>query len=99
MVEPAELRCPECGHRERCGGGAMIEWLRRARMVRPGAGPEPELVGELFRAAGPKLACPSCGRQGLIVEPLAAEDDEGWGMARACEECGKPIPRERLEAL
>ncbi len=77
----------------------MIDWLRRVRMVRRDAQPEPELIGELFRSAASKFACPQCGAMGLVVRPASAEDDEAWGMARRCDDCGQPIARERLEAL
>ena len=61
------------------------------------AGISVELIEELFRAAARKFTCPECGTTGLIVRAAAREDDEDWGMARACDECGRPIARERLE--
>jgi DNA-directed RNA polymerase subunit M/transcription elongation factor TFIIS len=75
----------------------MLDWLRQIKMVRHGAEPELDLLVELFRAALPKFTCPRCGATGLVVRPVAEENDEDWGMARACEECGRPIANERLE--
>lgn len=76
----------------------MVEWLKRARMVRSDVVPELELLPELFRSAAGRLACPSCKAIGLTVSDSAEEfDDEAWGMARKCESCQRPIPRERLE--
>jgi hypothetical protein len=77
----------------------MLDWLRKARMVRRDAQPEADLLGELFRAAAPKLICPKCGLTGLVVRPIPEEDDEAWGLGRACQQCGRPIARERLEAV
>lgn len=77
----------------------MIEWLREAQMTRRGTAPEAELLGELFRAGAGRFACPQCGAVGLAVEDAAVEDDEAWGMARKCDDCGKPIARERLEVF
>lgn len=77
----------------------MIDWLRRARLVRRGVEPDPELLGELFRSAAGKFVCPACGAQGLQVRKADDGDDEAWGMARRCEQCQQPIDRERLEAL
>lgn len=99
MIEPAELLCPACHYTSVCGPAAMIDWLRRVRMVRHGMAPEPELLGELFRAAAAKFVCPNCGTTGLAVRPAHQENDEAWGMARRCEVCRQPIARERLQAL
>lgn len=77
----------------------MLQWLREARQLRRGAEPEPELLSELFRAAADKFACPNCSTIGLVVGDMPAEDDEEWGMGRACEACRKPISSERLELI
>jgi len=92
-----ELACPGCRYTNVCSPLAMLEWLRRAKMVRRDVQPDVELIEELFRAAARKFTCPECGTTGLIVRAAAREDDEDWGMARACDECGRPIARERLE--
>ena len=75
----------------------MLDRLRSVKMARRGAEPDPELIGELFRAAASKFTCPDCGAGGLVTRPVDEESDEAWGMARACESCGRPIARERLE--
>lgn len=78
----------------------MIEHLRAAGMLRRCGGPDADLLPELFRTAATRLACPGCGVRGLAVrEPVDDADDEAWGMARRCDGCSSPIPRERLEAL
>jgi predicted RNA-binding Zn-ribbon protein involved in translation (DUF1610 family) len=77
----------------------MLDWLRSAKMARRGVEPEPDLIGELFRAASPKFKCPGCGAVGLAIRAIEEENDEAWQMARACQACGRPIARERLEAV
>ncbi len=68
-------------------------------MVRRDTAPELELLGELFRTAAARFTCPKCQTVGLAAKAAEAEDDEAWGMARKCAECGQPIPRERLEVF
>ncbi len=99
MRETVELACTHCSYTVLCGPGAMIDWLRRARMTRKGIEPEAELLGELFRSAAVKFACPECGKIGMTVRASDEGDDEAWGMARRCESCQQPIDRERLDAL
>ena len=77
----------------------MLGWLRQVKMVRRDTEPEPELIGELFRAAAGKFVCPECGTLGLAVTSVPEESDEDWGMPRTCETCGKPIARERLDVF
>jgi predicted RNA-binding Zn-ribbon protein involved in translation (DUF1610 family) len=93
------LACPKCDWRSECSPAAALDWLRQAKMVRRDTAPEADLLGELLRAAGPKLNCPRCGGAGLDARPAADENDEDWGMARPCQTCGKPIARERLEVF
>ena len=93
-----DLRCPECGWCEVCGPESVIRWLRKAGKVRPGREPEPEILGELFRALAGQLQCPRCGRTGLSAT-LAPDDDVDWPGDVPCAVCGKPIAPERLEAL
>ena len=68
-------------------------------MVRRGTAPEPDLLGELFRTAAPRFACPECGTVGLTAGDAEDDDEEDWGMARKCEDCGRPIASERLEVF
>ena len=79
----------------------MLTWLKQVRMVRRDAAPEPDLLPELFRSAAGKFTCPTCQVVGLRVADVddQEDDNEAWGMARACDVCGKPIASERLEAL
>jgi DNA-directed RNA polymerase subunit M/transcription elongation factor TFIIS len=102
MPDIADLSCSDCPYTTVCGPVAMLDWLRRVRMVRNDVAPEPELLGELFRSAADKFHCPRCGTHGMIVGSVHQEDeenDEAWGMARRCDDCGEAISSERLQAL
>lgn len=99
MSELAELVCSHCKYKSVCGPPSMLDWLKRAKMVRRDVAPEPDLLAELFRSAAARFTCPECGTQGLLVRPVAEENDEDWGMARTCEVCGQPVARERLEVF
>jgi DNA-directed RNA polymerase subunit M/transcription elongation factor TFIIS len=99
MSDLAELACPRCAFASVCGPSSMLDWLRQVKMVRRDVQPEPELLGELFRSAAAKFTCPECGMLGLVVRPAPEENDEEWGMARACEDCGRPVARQRLEVF
>ena len=68
-------------------------------MVRRDAAPELDVLGELFRTTAVRFTCPKCQTVGLSATDAEADDDEAWGMARKCTECGQPIPRERLEVF
>jgi len=92
-----QLACPKCGWRSLCGPPQMTQWLRAIGMVRRDTAPELDVLPELFRSAAVRLTCPKCETVGLVASETEPEDDEEWGMARACAECGQPIPRERLE--
>ncbi|MHB1038452.1 MAG: TraR/DksA family transcriptional regulator [Pirellulales bacterium] len=93
-----ELRCRACSWSEACGPDAMIRWLVKAKKVRPGRAPEPEILVEVFRATAGQLACPQCGEMGLEVGQ-AVEDEVDWPSARSCAACAKPIPPERLAVV
>jgi predicted RNA-binding Zn-ribbon protein involved in translation (DUF1610 family) len=95
----AELSCPQCRWSNPCGPAAMLGWLRDVKMVRRDTAPDEDLLGELFRSSAPKYTCPQCGRVGLVARDVPAENDEDWGMARACQACRRPIPSGRLEAF
>lgn len=99
MQPSAQLVCPQCQWQSMCGPVQMLEWLREVKMARRDAAPETDLLGELFRAACARFACPGCGAVGLSVCDPSDEDDEAWGMARKCESCGRPIARERLDVF
>ncbi len=57
------------------------------------------LLCELFRVSAKKFTCPQCGREGLTAKPSEPLNEEEWGMARNCSECGIVIPAERLEVF
>ena len=84
MAQRVELACPACSWMTTCGPSESLTWLARAKMARRDAAPEPELVGELFRAAAPRLICPECSHAGLLWREAEDDeaDDEAWGMAR-----------------
>lgn len=98
MNDPArylELRCPACTWRETCGPQGITAWLRRMRKIRPTGEPEPEILYEVFRANVPQMACPDCGKKGLLWTP--AEDD--WNDPPRCDGCSQPISPQRLAAV
>ncbi len=97
-VRHLELRCRSCDWCERCGPHRVAAWLRKAGKLRPDRQPEPDILYEVFYATVGQLTCPQCGKMGLVVGP-AAEDLAHWPGPRLCECCGKPIPKERVEAI
>ncbi len=76
----------------------MAEWLREVGRIRPGREMEPEILYEVFRAAAAGLRCRQCGETGMAVTTAADERVE-WPGAGTCAKCGRPIGRERLEAV
>lgn len=88
------LSCPSCGWRLICGPGEMTTRLRRVGMLKRATEPDMPLLLELFRTAADRSTCDACQHTGLTVSPAPADE---WGDERACESCGKAIPRERLE--
>lgn len=109
--EYLQVRCPVCSWSALCDLRDMMQRLRQARMLRREGQPDAELVLELFRAAGEKLACDGCSATGLFVELPDQEaldwsdadwNDADWndadgGPTRRCEVCGQTIPAERIE--
>jgi hypothetical protein len=53
---------------------------------------------EVLRAAAGRLACPACGKVGLVAEP-APDDQPDWPGPRPCAACGKPISQKRQRAV
>lgn len=101
-----DLSCRKCSWRNLCGASAIVDWLLRARLIRPTAERDKEVTQELFLHSGDKFRCPECGASGLVVSVSEGEggsqsweDGELWGEGRRCEECGRTIDAERLEAF
>jgi predicted RNA-binding Zn-ribbon protein involved in translation (DUF1610 family) len=94
-----ELRCPDCSWQSICGLPQMVEQLQTHRLLRPQADRDTAIIVELFRVSAVKLICPQCGRTGLLTRRREPLDEEEWGMARRCAECGTAIPVERLEVF
>jgi hypothetical protein len=93
-----ELRCPDCLWREVCGPAEVAAWLGKAGKLRANGHPELAVLYEVFRATVAQLTCPQCGRMGLgVATPV--EDRTAWPGEALCICCGKPIPKERLEAI
>jgi hypothetical protein len=90
-----QVRCPQCAWSAMCDHRDRVERLQRIGMLRRQADPDRDLVGELFRAAGEKLACDRCSAQGLVIRPVASEEAD-WPEARLCASCGQPIGAARL---
>ncbi len=81
-----------------CGPGQIAVWLAKARKVRRGREPEPEIMVEVLMATAAELTCPQCGNPGLTATP-ADENADDWPEAKVCESCSKPIPPDRLAAV
>ncbi len=96
MAQHWEADCPNCGANSAPELIQRIAWLRGIGMLRQEAKPDPALVDELFRTSAEQFTCSQCRGRGLRVR-LIDDNDEDWGMARRCEDCGQAIPRERLE--
>ncbi len=98
MPQPLyQLRCRGCRWNAIAGVDEMAQWLRDVGMLRANKAPEPEILRELFTYASDRYRCPECDKAPLKIEEIDEQDDEQWGMARACEVCRKPILAERLE--
>ena len=76
----------------------MVGWLREAGRIRPDREMAPEILYEVFRAAAAELRCRKCGGTGLAVT-AAADERIQWPGDGTCAKCGRPIGRERLEAV
>lgn len=101
MREPIrylELRCPQCRRRETCGPQQIVDWLLKARKLRPNRVPELEILYELFAAAAGQFTCPGCKHAGLDVAN-ALDDVHAFPPAPACAACGLAIEPERVEAI
>lgn len=59
---------------------------------------ELEILYEVFRASASQFTCPECGRTGLSAAN-AVEGVGDWPGTPTCLKCGRPIARERLEAV
>ena len=93
------LSCLACGHATVCGAGEIVRWLTEHGMLRREKDPDWELLAELFTSSAPSFVCPECENQGLVATPAGDQEDEAWGMARSCHDCGQPIDAERLEVF
>jgi len=76
----------------------MVTWLRQVGRIREGKDVELEILYEVFRASASLFACPECGRTGLSAAN-AVEGVGNWPGTPTCLKCGRPIARERLEAV
>lgn len=94
-----DVYCPACNWSAPCGLPIMIDRLWRIGLVRRDTDADRAVIAALFNSSLLKLTCPDCGHVGLATRADDDDDEEAWGMARACEGCGAPIPRERLEVF
>jgi RNA polymerase-binding transcription factor DksA len=94
-----DLTCPACHKTRACDRGAIVRRLLNIKMLKADSDAENDLLLELFKSAAPRMNCEGCGAVGLRVsageEPAADE----WQQARACRQCRRPIPAERLEVF
>ena len=93
-----ELRCRKCLWSQACGPAEMVKWLLAAGKIRPDRAMEPEILYEVFRAAADQFQCPKCAGLGMTVGS-STDDRTEWPGAAACVKCGRPIGKERLEAI
>ncbi|MDO4558933.1 MAG: TraR/DksA C4-type zinc finger protein, partial [Planctomycetia bacterium] len=94
-----ELTCTACGRREFLTQTGVFEFLRSRRRIRATTDASPEMIREIFLFAVPKSYCPGCRQKKLTAIP--AKNDSGDDLWKdvgpvLCEDCGKPIPPERL---
>jgi predicted RNA-binding Zn-ribbon protein involved in translation (DUF1610 family) len=76
----------------------MARRLTQAKKLKAGSEADRDVLYELFRAAALQLACPGCGKKGLLIEETG-EIDADWPGPVPCSSCGGAIGQERLEAL
>jgi hypothetical protein len=92
-----QLECVACGWRTVCGEAEIVRRLRAIGLFRRAAAPPGDLVVEMLRSHGHRLACDCCQATGL-ARRLDGDDagrDE-WEQVVVCEVCRQPIPEERL---
>lgn len=77
----------------------MLARLQQIGAMRRSKDPEFELVSELFTSLAARFACAGCGGLGLSVREATDDSWDDWETSRACQSCGKPIPKERLDVF
>lgn len=92
-----ELKCRDCGWRTVCGEDEIVRRLRKLGLFRRATSPPTELVREVLRDQGSRLACDNCGAADLTIELDSGGDEDEWEQVVVCEICREPIPPERLE--
>jgi hypothetical protein len=95
-----QLECAACGWWTLCGEAEITRRLRTLGLFRRAAEPPTDLIREVLRTNGHRLACDRCQATGLAVRVGVEEADAGgWEQVVVCEICRQPIPTERLEFL
>lgn len=94
----------DCGWHATLDRPGQLRLLQRQGHARKMHAPEPKQFDELFEALRSVLRCPECAGGTLQVAAVQIkiaeeEDDELWGGPRRCNQCRRPISRERLDAL
>ncbi len=90
--------CLSCDFQQYWGIEAIARALIQIGKLRPTAEFHPDIFCELFQAHSGKIPCPVCRECGLSVREATGEEIT-WDDAVRCEDCGKEIPAERLEAV
>lgn len=96
------LRCVQCAKLETFTSDEVAQRLRKLGFLRRVDDQTASLLEELAVAAvesGRWGPCESCGSLDLVRVDSADNLDDDWGDARVCEDCGKVIPAERIEAF
>jgi hypothetical protein len=92
-----QLQCGACGWRTVCGESEIVRRLRTLGLFRRAPTPPEDLVVEMLRSHGHRLACDCCSATSLGVRLDDPNADEGdWEQVIVCEVCRQPIPQERL---
>ncbi|HYO25360.1 MAG TPA: TraR/DksA C4-type zinc finger protein [Lacipirellulaceae bacterium] len=94
-----QLQCDACGWWTLCGEPEIVRRLRAVGHFRRASDPPEEIVREVLRTDGRRLACDRCRATGLRLADGAEPDAAQWDQVVMCEVCRQPIPPERLEVL
>jgi DNA-directed RNA polymerase subunit M/transcription elongation factor TFIIS len=93
------VRCTQCQYEAVWGPEAIATRLREMGHLRRDHQPTIEWVEAVAAAVSDQFPCTRCGATGLVWDDVS-DDDADFDvetLARPCEVCRQPIPRERLE--
>jgi hypothetical protein len=98
-----ELRCPACSNVQILDLETAVARLRERGFLRRSDEQSAEMVLPLLTHSASTWSCDRCHSQGLQVRPTSSrpsrDEDAAWEDTRPCTRCGRPIAKERIEAL